>query len=142
MSKIKIFTDGAARGNPGPAACGAVFYNDRGELLDGFSKKLGKATNNQAEYQAIIYALEIILEKYPGSEAEIYMDSKLACEQLRGNYKIKNEGLGKLFIKVKNLVTRIGRVNFFHIPREKNIEADKLVNDTLDGKVNGEIFKS
>ena len=135
MSKIKIFTDGAARGNPGPAAAAAVFYDDRGELLDGFSKKLGRATNNQAEYQAVILALENVVKKYQGNETEIYMDSKLACEQLRGNYKIKNEGLGKLFIKTKNLVTRIGRVRFNYIPREQNKEADKLVNDTLDGKV-------
>ena len=139
MSKIKIFTDGAARGNPGPAAAAAVFYDDRGELLDGFSKKLGRATNNQAEYQAVILALENVVKKYQGNEIEIYMDSKLACEQLRGNYKIKNEGLGKLFIKTKNLVVKIGRVKFNYIPREQNKEADKLVNDTLDGKIDGQV---
>jgi len=139
MSKIKIFTDGAARGNPGPAACGAIFYDERGEILDGFSKKLGNATNNQAEYWAIICALEIVEKKYLGSEIEIYMDSQLACEQLRGNYKIKNEGLGKLLIKVKNLETKIGKIIYNYIPREKNKNADRLVNGVLDGKINGTI---
>jgi ribonuclease HI len=139
MSKIKIFTDGASRNNPGPAAAAAVFYDERGELLDGFSKRLGDLTNNQAEYEAVILALENVLKKYRGNEIEIYMDSQLACEQLKGNYKIKNEGLGKLLIKVKNLETKIGKIRYNYISREENKEADKLVNDTLDGKVSGTI---
>ena len=137
MSKIKIFTDGASRNNPGPAAAVAVFYDERGELLDGFSKKLGTMTNNQAEYEGIILAMENVLKKYSGNEIEIYMDSKLACEQLKGNYKIKNHGLVQLYIKAKKLEDKIGMIRYNYIPREKNKEADKLVNDALDGKING-----
>ena len=135
MFKVTIFTDGAARGNPGPAACGAVFYDDRKELLDGFSKKLGRATNNQAEYQGVICALEQVIKKYPNVEINIFMDSKLICEQINGNYKIKNDGLKKLYLKVKDLTKKLRWVKFNHIPREKNKVADKLVNDRLDGRI-------
>jgi ribonuclease HI len=135
MYKIKIFTDGGSRGNPGPAACGAIFYDDRGELIDGFTKDLGNATNNQAEYEAVILALEMVLKKYLGANVDIFLDSELICEQLKGNYKVKNAGLGPLFIKVHNLTIKVGQVSFNYIPREKNKKADKLVNDVLDGKI-------
>ena len=136
MSKLTVYTDGGARGNPGPAACGVVI-KDKEEVILEVSKYIGNATNNQAEYEALILALHKAKELFahkktrPGS-IECNLDSELVVKQLNREYKIKNEGLKPLFIEVTNLIPEFDSVKFIHIPREKNKLADKLVNRELD----------
>ena len=136
MTKLITFTDGGSRGNPGPAACGAIIKNEIGEILIQSSKYIGKATNNQAEYGALILALEKLLEIYKDENKNIdlqcYLDSELVVKQLKKEYRMKNEGLKPLFYQVCNLILNFNSVKFFHIPREENKLADKLVNIELD----------
>jgi len=132
--KLKIYTDGGARGNPGPAAFGVVIEDKDGKIVGKFSKYLGETTNNQAEYQAIHFALEKAKEM-GASEVELFSDSELIVNQLNQDYKIKNEELGKWFLKIWNLRAEIGKVSFTHIRREKNKMADKLVNLELDKNI-------
>ncbi len=136
MSKhVRIYTDGGARGNPGPAASGAVIKSldaeKEGEVLDTVSHYLGEATNNQAEYMAIIIGLERALH-LGATDVQVYMDSELAAKQLNGEYKVKDEDLAKLFLKVWNLKNQFKTCTFTHVRREKNKEADALVNKSLD----------
>ncbi|MFA6322891.1 MAG: ribonuclease HI family protein [Candidatus Buchananbacteria bacterium] len=129
MAKAIIHTDGGARGNPGPAGIGAVIdFGGQQYLL---KKYIGEATNNQAEYQAVILALEKAKE-LGATELDIYLDSELVKQQLSGAYKVKNEGLGVLFVQVWNLAQGFGKVKYFHIYREDNKLADKLVNQAID----------
>ncbi|MCH7758927.1 ribonuclease HI family protein [Patescibacteria group bacterium] len=132
--KLIIYTDGGARGNPGPSGLGVVIYNQDKQLLKKYSKFLNQGTNNQAEYQALILGLEKA-KSLKASEVDCYLDSKLIVEQINGNYKIKNPGLGSLFIRVWNLSQSFKKVNFYHIPREKNQEADQLVNKAMDENI-------
>lgn len=138
MSKLIIFTDGGARGNPGPAAGGVVIQNDKGEIISEMSKYFGIATNNQAEYQALVLALEKSKELLQGSSdqkiIECNLDSELVVNQLNGKYRIKNEGLKPLFKKISSLISKFDSVAFFHIPRDRNRSADKLVNRELDAR--------
>ena len=129
--KLIIYTDGGARGNPGPSGLGVVIYNQDKQILGKYSKFLNRATNNQAEYQALILGLEKA-KSLKAAEVDCYLDSKLIVEQINGKYKVKNPGLGPLFIRVWNLSQSFKKVNFYHIPREKNQEADKLVNEVMD----------
>jgi len=133
-NKLKIYTDGGARGNPGPAAYGVVITDEEGKVLGKYSKYLGETTNNQAEYQAIHSALTKAKEM-EARQVELFSDSELIVNQLNQKYKIKNEDLGKWFLKIWNLKQGIGKVSFKHIPREKNKEADLLVNEELDRNV-------
>ncbi|MEK7166962.1 MAG: ribonuclease HI family protein [Patescibacteria group bacterium] len=127
--KAKIYTDGGARGNPGPGGIGVVIkYNDK--ILE-FSKFIGNSTNNQAEYKAVILALEEA-KKLKIQEIDFYSDSELIVNQLNRKYKIKNKDLSFLFIQVWNLSLNFKKITFTHIPREQNKEADKLVNQALD----------
>ncbi|MDF1498228.1 MAG: ribonuclease HI family protein [Patescibacteria group bacterium] len=139
MSKLIIFTDGGSRGNPGPAACGAVIKNEAGKIILKSSKYIGKATNNQAEYEALILVLEKVKEINKSKQTKVnidcFLDSELVVKQLNREYKMKNEGLKPLFIKVNNLISEFNSVKFFHIPREKNKLADKLVNQELDAQI-------
>jgi len=137
--KLIIFTDGGARGNPGPAACGVVIKNEKEEIILETSRYIGNATNNQAEYEALILALQKAVEIFDKAEnsvknIECNLDSELVVKQLNREYKIKNEGLKPLFIKVSNLIPAFDSVKFIHIPREKNKMADKLVNKELDDR--------
>lgn len=130
--KIVIYSDGGARGNPGPAAAGAVLLSADGTtVLDKISVYLGEATNNQAEYRGIELALARALE-LGAQEVECFLDSELVVQQLNLKYKVKNQGLGPLFIKTWNLVQRFQKATFRAIPREKNKAADQLVNQALD----------
>lgn len=133
MSKLTIYTDGGARGNPGPAASGVVIKEGASTLLE-FGKYLGpKETNNFAEYQAVILALEaLIREGHAGRELEFKMDSKLVVEQVLGNWKIKEPTLKPLVAKIRALLADFPKYTFAHIPREENYEADALVNQALD----------
>ena len=129
--KLYIYTDGGARGNPGPAGAGAVAYDENGVAVFQISEYLGETTNNQAEYQALIMALKkaVALET---KEAEIFMDSELIVKQLNREYKVKNKELQPLFVQVYNLTLSFKKISFKHIRREKNKEADKLANKVMD----------
>lgn len=137
--KITIYIDGASRKNPGPAACAAVFKDDGGKIIKEYSKHLGIATNNVAEYEGLILALQKAKqlfgkEKIKNIEFEIRSDSELLVNQLNGNYKIEDLALQKLFMKYWNLKIDFGKIKIVYIPREKNREADKLVNHALNLK--------
>jgi len=133
--KLRIYTDGGSRGNPGPAASGAVLKEVRGteegETVATASKFLGVTTNNQAEYVAIIIGLKKAIA-LGATEVELYMDSELACKQLKGEYKVKNPEIAERFLEVKNLFHSFKQVHLQHIRRERNKEADAIVNKVLD----------
>lgn len=142
-NKIEIYCDGGAIGNPGPAACAFIAYENK-KLIYQFSKAIGRATNNVAEYQAVIVALEwlnhqsstclagrrVINHQY--SSINFYLDSQLVVNQLNGFYKIKNSNLRLLIIKAKGLEQSFnGKIYYHQIPREKNKTADKMVKIAL-----------
>jgi len=131
MSKIIIYTDGGARGNPGPAGVGVAVYDEHKNLLKEYKKYLGTATNNQAEYEAVILALEKAKE-LKATEIDFFLDSELVVSQLKGEYKVKNKDLGSLFVRVWNLTQGFHKVKYHHVPREENKVADKLVNLAID----------
>jgi len=139
MKKIIIYIDGGARGNPGPAAIGVVFCNERGQVIKRYSQYLGRATNNEAEYKALIFALKKFKALFgkklaKSSEIEIRSDSELLTKQMRGEYKILNKKIQLLFLEAWNQKLDFKKVRFRLISREKNKEADKLVNEALDKK--------
>ena len=129
--KAVLNTDGGARGNPGPAGAGAVLYDIAGEVIGEAKQYLGTATNNVAEYTAIILGLEMAIEKGV-TELEAKMDSELAVKQLNGEYKVKNQELAKLFLKIHELRPKFSSITFTHVRRERNKHADKLVNMAID----------
>jgi len=131
VSVFTIYTDGAARGNPGPAGAGWVILDSHGETLFKNKKYLGELTNNQAEYQALLLALEEI-EKPSAAKLNLHADSELMVRQLKGEYKVKNEGLKPLFQKAVLTLSKFQGYTVKHIPREKNEEADKLANEAID----------
>lgn len=131
MNTIKIYCDGAARGNPGPAACGFVSMDD-GRVIQKQGKYLGVTTNNVAEYEAVILALEWLKERHSAG-AELFLDSQLVVRQLTGMYKVKDKNLLALVLKIKTLEKNLGAPVFYNnIEREKNRLADFLVNKILD----------
>lgn len=127
---VIIFTDGGARGNPGPAAIGIVFKQGE-EIVYEYKEFIGDTTNNQAEYQAVVKALEISEEK-GYTHLDFFLDSQLVVEQLNKNYKVKDRGLQQLFLEAWNKMQSFKKVTFTHIPREENAEADRLVNEAID----------
>ncbi|MCR4279973.1 MAG: ribonuclease HI family protein, partial [Candidatus Komeilibacteria bacterium] len=129
--KVKLFTDGGARGNPGPAAAAYVVKNSAAETLVEGGKYLGIATNNQAEYEALYMGLEKVREMGV-PEVMVFMDSELIIKQLQREYKVKNKELAILFVKVWNILSQFKKTSFTHVPREMNKEADGLVNIILD----------
>jgi len=134
--KITIYTDGGTRGNTGPAAIGVVIKKE-GQTLKKYFQFIGEATNNQAEYEAVIFALKKVKLLFGRKKAktmalEVYTDSELMARQLNHQYKIKEEDLQPLFLKVWNLILNFGQVSFKHITRQQNKEADRLVNQALD----------
>lgn len=134
---VIIYTDGGSRGNPGPSAIGVVFADGAGQIAKRYSKTLGRATNNEAEYQAVAFALEKAKalfgkEKVKSMKIEVRMDSELVARQLNAHYKIEEERLWPLFMRIWNMRLNFGTLTFRHIPREKNREADRLVNEALD----------
>jgi ribonuclease HI len=127
--------DGGARGNPGPAALGVVIEDEQGMRLRTFHRYLGVATNNQAEYQALIDGLKAIAEWKP-DRLEVYLDSKLVVEQVNGKWKVKEPELKELQRQATELLRQFGdRVTVSHVGREENRGADKLVNMALDERV-------
>lgn len=130
MKILNIFTDGGARNNPGPAGIGVVIKDEKGNIVETHKKYIGEKTNNQAEYEALILALEKSSNK--GDNLKCFLDSQLVVNQATGVYKVKNAEIRELLFKVKNLEQTFNQVQYFHIPREQNKEADKLVNEALD----------
>ena len=138
-SKIIVYTDGGSRGNPGPAGVGVFVVGEKGQILSKYSKFLGTRTNNEAEYDAVIFALQkskarFGKEKIKEISTEFRMDSQLVVRQLSGKYKIEAPALFPLFIKIWNLKMEFGPISFVEIPREQNEEADKLANEAMDGE--------
>jgi len=125
VNRVIIHADGASLGNPGPAAIGATIKDDRGRILASISQGIGRATNNQAEYRAVIAALERAT-KLGASRADIYLDSELIVNQLNGQYRVKNQSLKPLNQRVKQLQSQLEGFTITHIPRHKNSEAHKL----------------
>jgi len=129
----RLFTDGGARGNPGPAAIGGILYQDKQEISS-FSEYIGETTNNQAEYKALIKGLETALAK-DVFELSCFLDSELVVKQLIKEYKVKDKELAKIFVQAWNLTLKFKKITFSHVRRELNKEADKLVNQALDNKM-------
>jgi ribonuclease HI len=137
MKKITVYVDGGSRGNPGLAAIGVVFTNEKSQLIKEYSEFLGEATNNEAEYQAAIFALEKFKALFGKKLAEsgiveVRSDSQLLVSQINGKYKILDEKIIPLFLKLWNLKIDFGKLSFRLISRDKNREADRLVNQALD----------
>ena len=135
--KIFIYTDGGSRGNPGPAAVGVVIKDEGKTIIKSYQETIGERTNNEAEYEAVILALRRLKalmgrERIKKMEVVVHMDSLLVVSQLRGEFKVEEEKLHPLFMKIWNLRIDFGKMVFEHIPREENKEADKLVNEALD----------
>jgi len=135
--RVIVYTDGASRGNPGPASIGVAIYDEKEKEIKKYGQAIGKATNNQAEYGAVIFALKKIKsligkKKISDLEIEVRSDSELLVNQLSGNYKILDEDIQKFFITIWNLKIDYKKVNFVLIPREKNKMADFLANEALD----------
>lgn len=134
---INVFTDGGARGNPGPSAIGVYIEDQSRKKIAGFGKTIGAATNNVAEYKAVIEALTWIIEnkKELAETANIhfFLDSKLVCSQIIGIFKVKNADLRNLLFDVRNMEAQINLPIYYkYIPREQNKKADVLVNQALD----------
>ena len=132
--KAVLYTDGGARGNPGPAAYGFVLEAEDGSLLAAHGEAIGTATNNVAEYSGLVAGLKKAIEL--GVEAlELISDSELMVKQMRGEYRVKNEGLRPLFEEAQALARRLGAVEYRHVKRAHNEIADRLVNEALDASV-------
>ncbi len=129
--KARLFTDGGARGNPGPAASAYVLEADDGTVLAANGEAIGVATNNVAEYRALTAGLARALE-LGVSEVEVVSDSELLVKQMRGEYKVKNAALIDLSLEAARLARQVGQVTYTAVRREHNVLADQLVNDALD----------
>jgi len=129
--KATLFTDGGARGNPGPAAYGYVLEAPDGTELDARGQAIGRATNNVAEYRALIAGLEKAVE-LGLTEVAVVSDSELLVKQMRGEYKVKNEALRGLSLDAAALARRVGKVTYRAVRRQHNERADGLVNEALD----------
>lgn len=145
FEKLVVYTDGGARGNPGPAALGVVIQDAKGHTLKKYGERLGIKTNNEAEYEAVISALQKIKalygkEKTKKMQIGIRMDSEFVAKQLNGVYKVEEARLFPLFIKIWNLKMDFGKISFTHVPRANNKEADRMVNEALDGGANPSLF--
>ena len=140
MEKIFINTDGGSRGNPGPGAIGIVFFDSDNKIIYKHQECIGRATNNEAEYKAIIKALELLIKSkwflannLAEKEVVCRLDSKLVVEQICGRWKIKQDHLREFIVQINNLTNKIKlKISFVHIPREENSEADRHVNEALD----------
>jgi len=130
--KARLFTDGGARGNPGPAASAFVLEAEDGTVLDSHGEAIGVATNNVAEYRALLAGLGRAVE-LGVDELEVVSDSELLVKQMRGEYRVKNAALKPLSLEAAALGREVGRVVYTHVRREQNELADRLVNEALDG---------
>lgn len=138
--QFTLYADGGSRGNPGPAGAGAVVFDASGKRVVSVSDYLGETTNNVAEYEAVLRGLAALLKEY-GSEhlktvgVMVKMDSELVIKQMRGEYKVKHPNLIPRYMEIKNLIARnFGAIEFVHVPREQNKDADALANEAMDRK--------
>jgi len=129
--KLTIYTDGGARGNPGPAGIGVVVYDPDKKIIKEIAEYIGETTNNQAEYKAVLRAMTEA-KKLGAPELDFYLDSELVVKQLKREYKVKNKELAPLFMKIYNLTQQFKKVSFTHVMREQNTVADRLVNEAID----------
>ncbi|MFA6189903.1 MAG: ribonuclease HI family protein [Candidatus Staskawiczbacteria bacterium] len=138
MKKIIVYTDGGSRGNPGKAGIGVVFCNEKDQPIKKFNEYLGDGlTNNDAEYKAMIFALKKFKSVFgkaiaEDTDLEVRADSELVVKQLNGEYRLTDPKIQQFFIEIWNLKFDFKSIKFKHIPREKNKEADRLVNEALD----------
>ena len=130
LKRVVIYADGASRGNPGPAAIGVTIKDERGRLITSISQRIGKATNNQAEYRAIIAALEKAIE-LGAKQVDISLDSQLVVRQVNGQYRVKNVALKPLYQQLKQRLSLLEGFTITHIPRQQNTEADNLASMAL-----------
>lgn len=134
--RFTLFADGGSRGNPGPAGSGAIIRDEAGHTVATVSEFLGVATNNVAEYTAVLRGLEALAdllgEKSREAEVAIYMDSMLVVKQMSGEWKLKNAGLRPLAARVHEVAHRFKSVSFAHVYRDKNADADRLANEAMD----------
>ena len=130
INKVIIHADGLSRGNPGLAAIGATIKDGKGQLLAAVSQRIGRATNNQAEYRALIAALGEA-HRLGATGASIYLDSELVVKQLNGKYRVKNASLKPLYYEASRLLSRLKSFTISHVPRRQNAEADRLANTAL-----------
>ena len=133
---IVLYVDGASRGNPGPSSVGVVAYLPGGDELTSISKAIGTATNNVAEYTAVLEGLRLA-SRLRASDVEVRLDSELVARQLNGEYRIKNSNLKALFRSVISEAARFGSCRYVHIPRAENARADELANEALDVERDG-----
>ena len=131
--KLKTYTDGGARGNPGPAAIGILICDEKGEILEEHAETIGEATNNVAEYRALLEGMRRA-RTFQADELDCYLDSELVVKQLRGEYKLKHYMMQKLWDEVKKEESQFKAVSFTHLRREQDgmRRADQLVNFALD----------
>jgi ribonuclease HI len=125
------YTDGGARGNPGPAGIGGVVLDTEGIVIGEVSEYIGETTNNQAEYRALLATLQKA-KSLGATHVDCYLDSQLVVRQMNREYKIKDPGLAQLFMQIYNLSMTIGTVTYTHVPRAQNAAADRLVNKAID----------
>ena len=131
---VKLYSDGGSRGNPGPSASGYVLLDENDTVILKSGVYLGITTNNQAEYRSLKFGLEEA-QKLGAREVDVYMDSLLVINQMKGSFKVKNRDLWPIYESIKELVKNFKKVNFTHVPRELNKLADAEVNETLDAEV-------
>jgi ribonuclease HI len=135
MSRVTVNVDGGARGNPGPAAIGVVLRGD-GEVLEEVGETIGEATNNVAEYRALLRGIELAAT-HGALELELIGDSELVVRQVEGRYKVKNPGMKELHEEVKRALREFDSWSIRHVRRAENADADRLVNQALDGALDG-----
>ena len=136
MSRVTVNVDGGARGNPGPAAIGIVLRDGSGTVLEEVGETIGEATNNVAEYKALLRGIELAAD-HDATELELIGDSELVVRQVEGRYKVKNAGMKKLHTEVKRALANFDSWSIAHVRRAENADADRLVNQALDGVLDG-----
>ncbi|HWP85629.1 MAG TPA: ribonuclease HI family protein [Terriglobia bacterium] len=131
-AELRAYIDGGSRGNPGPAGYGVVIQDRAGNTLESFSRSIGKATNNVAEYRALLAALAYALDRGARS-LEVLCDSELVVRQMQGRYRVQSPDLKPLYLEARQQAARLARFSIRHIPREQNRLADQLANQAMDG---------
>ena len=136
MSRAVVNVDGGARGNPGPAAIGVVVRDGDGAVVEELGEKIGETTNNVAEYRALLKGIELAAA-HGATELELVGDSELVVRQVEGRYKVKNAGMKTLHAEVKKALAVFDSWSIRHVRRAENADADRLVNEALDGVLDG-----
>jgi ribonuclease HI len=136
MSRLRVNVDGGARGNPGPAGIGVVVRDGDGNVLEELGDRIGEATNNVAEYKALLRGIELAAA-HGATELELVGDSELVVRQVEGKYKVKNAGIKPLHAEVKRALGNFDSWSIRHVRRAENADADRLVNEALDGVLDG-----